>query len=213
MNTDIQIVEKPDWVSWEEIKQCLTESHAENRAKGINMAHYQWPAEKIQASIGEKGEMLVALDGNKLVGTAAFMEENRPYWYIRNKYAYVCFDGVITGYSGKGLFRLLDTKREELVKDKGYDMLVFDTHIDNHHRQKIALKNGYKYVRYFMAQSGDHCNVVMAKWLSECPFSNGFIKRRFVLSRITTGFFCTSGRIKNKGWGWVYKKIKRHYKL
>ena len=213
MNTDIQIAEKPDWVSWEDIKRCLTEAHADNRAKGIIMAHYQWPAEKIKDSIGEKGVMLVALDGNKLVGTSAFMEENRSYWYVRSKYAYVCFDGVIAGYSGKGLFRLLDTKREELVKERGYDMLVFDTHVKNRHRQEIALKNGYKYVRYFMAQSGDHNNVVMTKWLNGCPFSNRFIKRRFILSKFTTWFFFTSGRIKNKNWERVYKKIKRHYKL
>ena len=75
MGNSIQVVEKPDWVSWDDIKQCLYEAHSVNRSKGINMAHYQWPAEKIKESLGENGFMLVALDGNKLVGTAGIGKE------------------------------------------------------------------------------------------------------------------------------------------
>ena len=61
MESNIQIVEKPDWVTWDDIKQCLFEAHAENRAKGINMAHYQWPVEKIKESLGERGIILVSI--------------------------------------------------------------------------------------------------------------------------------------------------------
>ena len=186
MNTDIKIVEKPDWISWETIKQCLTEAHAENRVKGINMAHYQWPAEKIKDSIGEKGVMLVALDGDKLVGTAAIGDREGKTWYARGRYAYVCFDSVIPGYLGMGVFRLLDMKREELAKSLGYSTLVFDTHYNNNHRQKIALNNGYQYVRFFRAKSGDHNSVVMVKWLKGNPYSESYCKWKYIYSKIKT---------------------------
>ena len=186
MDLGIQIVEKPDWISWDDIKQCLVDAHADNRAKGINMSHYQWPSERIKDSLGERGFMLVALDGDKLIGTAAIGDKSSSYWYIAGKYAYVCFDGVIPRYRGRGIFRLLDSKREENAQKRGFDVLVFDTHEKNVHRQKIALKNGYRYVRFFRAKGGDHYSVVMVKWLKSCPYSKLYCIWKFQLSKIKT---------------------------
>ena len=103
MNNNIVIVERPDWVSWEDIKQCLVDAHAVNRVAGINMAHYQWPAERIKDSVGENGTMLVALDGNKVVGTAAIVEKKGKSWYAPGRYAYLCFAGILPEYSGQGI--------------------------------------------------------------------------------------------------------------
>ena len=183
MESNIQIVEKPDWVTWVDIKQCLFEAHAENRAKGINMAHYQWSADKIKESLGEKGVMLVALDGRRLVGTAAIGDKIGKTWYNRGPYAYICFDAVIPEYSGRGIFKLLESKREQLARDLGYKTLVFDTHSKNVHRQEIAKKNGYKPVRFFRASSKDHYSVVMAKWLNGCPYSSFYCWIKFQVSK------------------------------
>lgn len=183
MESNIQIVEKPDWVTWDDIKQCLFEAHAQNRAKGINMAHYQWPVERIKDSLGEKGVVLVALDGKRLIGTAAIGDKIGKTWYTRGPYAYICFDAVIPEYSGKGIFKLLDSKREQLAKNLGYRTLVFDTHSNNFHRQEIALKNGFRLVRFFRASSKDHYSVVMAKWLDGCPYSSFYCWIKFQLSK------------------------------
>ena len=186
MESNIQIVENPDWVTWDDIKQCLFEAHAENRAKGINMAHYQWPVERIKDSLGEKGVVLVALDGKRLVGTAAIGDKIGKTWYNSGPYAYICFDAVIPEYSGKGVFKLLDSKREQLAMYKGYRMLVFDTHSKNLHRQEIAKKNGYRLVRFFRAASKDHYSVVMAKWLDGCPYSKLYCKMQYQKSKWKT---------------------------
>lgn len=183
MESNIQIVEKPDWVTWDDIKQCLFEAHAENRAKGINMAHYQWPVERIKDSLGKKGVVLVALDGKRLIGTAAIGDKIGKTWYTKGPYAYICFDAVIPEYSGKGIFKLLDRKREQLAIDLGYKTLVFDTHSNNFHRQEIALKNGFRLVRFFRASSKDHYSVVMAKWLDGCPYSSFYCWIKFQLSK------------------------------
>ena len=188
MASNIQIVEKPDWISWDDIKQCLYEAHAVNRAKGINMTHYLWPAERIEESLGEGGEMLVALDGNRLIGTAAVADKIGKSWYANGHYAYVCFDAVHPDYAGKGIFKQLDAKREDLVRLKGYSVLIFDTNIKNTRRQKIALVQGYRYVRFFRGKNIDHYSVVMAKWINGCPYSKCYCYYRYQKSRLKTIF-------------------------
>lgn len=187
MDSEIKIIEKPDWVSWEDIKECLYEAHAVNRAMGINMAHYQWPADRIRESLGKNGFMLIALDGKKVVGTAGVGEKFGRNWYVRGqRYAYMCFAGVLPQYSGKGIFKMLEIKREEFAKQYGYDILVGDTHANNKHRLDMALNNGFRLVNYFRATSGDHYSVVYVKWLDDCPYSGFYCCWKYQLSKLKT---------------------------
>lgn len=185
-DSSIQVIEKPDWVSWEDIKQCLYEAHSVNRAKEINMAHYQWPAEKIRDSLGNGGVMLVALDGKKVVGTAAIAEKNGNSWYANGRYAYMCFAGVIPDYGGHGIYKGLVKKREEMAESQGYHILLLDTHCHNKKIQEIAKKNGYRFVRFFRAKSGDHYSVVMVKWIDTTPYSAIYCWMKYNLSKIKT---------------------------
>ena len=184
MDSAIQIVEKPDWVSWEEVKQCMVDAHAVNRAKGIKMYHYQWPAEQIKESVGEKGVMLVALDGKKVVGTGALIDKEGHAWYARGPYAYIGFDSVLPEYNGKGIYKELSLRREEIARARGYDVLLLDTHRKNHRVQEIGIKNGYKKVAFFRAKSGDHFNVIMVKWTNGRPFSASYCAWRFFRSKV-----------------------------
>ena len=135
------------------------------------MYHYQWPEERIIGHLGDNGFMLVALDGEKLVGTAALGDRVGKIWYANGPYAYACFDSIIPEYAGRGIFRALDSKRESLAISAGYNVMVFDTHCKNVHRIRIAKKMGYRPVHYFRAKSGDHYNIVMVKWLRDRSFS------------------------------------------
>lgn len=171
MSENIQIIEKPDWVSWEAVKECIVSAHAVNREKGISMSHSQWTTEKMEASLGEQGKMFVALDGQQVVGTAAVSVKEREAWYVHGKYAFMGFAGVLPTYNGKGIYRELIRRREEYARELGIKVLLLDTHEDNKRVQEIALKNNYRYVSYFQA-NGDHFNVVMAKWPDGCPFSS-----------------------------------------
>lgn len=186
MKHNIQIMEKPDWISWDAIKQCLNEAHSPNRAKGINMTHYQWSGEKILEYLGENGVMLVALDGKKLIGTAAIAEKNGKAWYLNGRYAYMCFAGVLPSYKGNGVYKALTEQRETCARKMGINVLAFDTHSQNVRVQKIALKNGYRLVRFFRAKSGDHYSVVMVKWLHALPYSSLYCWLKYNLSKIRT---------------------------
>ena len=190
MDRKIQIVEKPDWVSWDDIKHCLIDAHEANRDKGINMAHYQWPVEQIKSSIGDKGIMLVALDGQKVVGTAAIMENKGHSWFAQGTFAYLGFASVLPEYNGMGIYKQLTQQRERIALMRGFDTLQFDTHWRNKRVQDIAIKNGYHKVALFRAQSGDHFNVIMVKWLKRRPYSSIYCRYRYIRSWVKAHVSC-----------------------
>ena len=178
MNLDIKIIEKPDWVSWDKIHEVLVEANAKNRSKGINMRKPGLLGDEIRKEIGDDGVMLVALDGQKVVGTAALLVKQNKTWYNDGRYGYLCFAAVLPSYNGKGIYKQLYRKREELAISRGIDKLFIDTHHKNNHVIEVSLNNGFKKigVRCF----ADHWNVVLFKWLNGCPFSNFSCKIHFV---------------------------------
>ena len=184
MKNNIQIIEKPDWISWDDIIKCLFDAHIINREKGINMANYQWPAEKIKESIGDNGVMFVALDGDKLVGTAALAEKKSYHWYSKGKCGYLCFACVIPSYSGLGIYHSLLKKREEIAKNQDFDVLYYDTHCKNEKIITYGEKNGYRKVRFFLTKSKDHHSIVMAKWLKDCPYSKLYCWWKYSISKV-----------------------------
>ena len=181
-NSNIQIIEKPDWVSWDDIKQCLYEAHSVNRAKGVMMSKYLWPTERIIDFIGPNGVMFVALDNTKVVGTGAICDKVGKKWYAKGRYADFSLGSVLPQYSGQGIFKELERVREEACARMNYPVIVGDTHSKNTRRIKIYAAAGYKHVGYHPCS--DHFNVVMAKWPGGCPYSDTYIKFRRMLSYI-----------------------------
>ena len=178
----MQIVVKPESISWEAVRQCLMESHADNLERGIHMAHPQWPVDRLRDAVGDNGVMLVALDGDRLVGTAAFSEKTTDRWYVHGRYAYLCFAGILPEYRGKGLYQRLLKDREEMVRARHIDTLIFDTHAQNKPVQVQARRNGYCRVCYFRAVTGDHDSVVLVKWINGKSPSRIYCALRFAAS-------------------------------
>ena len=177
MNQNIQIIEKPEWVSWDEIHNVLWRAHEKNRQNGIIMALPALPGNLIREKIEGHGKMLVALDGEKVVGTAALAIKQYSLWCGKGSYAYCCFASVLPEYNGKGIYKALDLKREELALTLQLTRMLGDTHENNKHRLDIAKKAGYKFVDYKYYKN--HYNVVMVKWLNGCPYSEFRCKIEF----------------------------------
>ena len=57
MGQNIQIIEKPDWVSWDEIHSVLWKAHEQNRKKGMIMSLPSKSAEDLQKYMEGKGKM------------------------------------------------------------------------------------------------------------------------------------------------------------
>jgi GNAT superfamily N-acetyltransferase len=169
MDSCIQIIEKPDWVSWDDIHDVVWLAHAQNREKGIVMRNPSLQGEEIRQRIEGKGKMYVALDGNKLVGTAACSIKKIPLWCGKGCYGYYCFAALLPSYRKMGIYpRLCEIREEELVKQGIYRVLM-DTHEGNKREMYLARKQGFIPVD-FVARK-DHYSVMMVKWLDGCPYS------------------------------------------
>jgi len=197
MNQNIQIIEKPEWVSWDEIHNVLWKAHEKNRQNGIIMALPALPGNLIREKIEGHGKMFVALDGEKVVGTAALAIKQYSLWCGKGSYAYCCFASVLPEYNGKGIYKALDLRREELALSMGLVRIIGDTHENNQHRLDIAKKTGYKFVDLKICK--DHYNIVMVKWLNECPYSNFYCNLQFTLRKAYKKLRFKPGRVKRFG--------------
>lgn len=195
--SNIEIKEKPLWVSWEGIHELLWKAHEKNREQGINMKFPSLPGDEIRKRIEGQGKMFVALDGNKLVGAAALKVKRMFLWCGKHKYAYLCFAGVLPEYSGKGIYNTLLTHIEREAQKIGQNCVMFDTHEMNHRLIGINKKAGYQMVDILIWK--DHYNVVMVKWLSGCPYSDWYCRIQFLVHKWYRKLRFKPGRIKRLG--------------
>ncbi len=170
MDKSIRILVKPDYVSWDDIHDVIWKSHEENRKKGVIMRYPSLLGSEIEKKIGVDGKMLVALtEEGKLVGTAAAMPKKAKFWFGEFVFAYCCFASILPEYNGKGIYKEMCRIQEEMAREAGLNMMMFDTHEKNSRNLGHSIKAGYKFVDLKFYR--DHYNVVMVKWLDGCPYS------------------------------------------
>lgn len=184
MESQIQIVEKPNWVPWDEIHEVLWKAHEKNRKKGVIMSYPTLSGEEIKNKIGNNGKLFTAIDGNKVVGTLALIKKIGKQWYNTGEYGYMCFGAVLPEYSGKGIYRLLYQLAETTARQMNLQVLTRDTNEHNARMLKITKQEGYHFVECKAYK--DHFNIVRAKWLEKCPYPVWYIKLRFIVSKIRT---------------------------
>ncbi len=192
---DIKIMQKPDWVSWDDIHELLLEAHKKNIKNGIVLKNAQIPGQEIKKRLGEDGMCWVAYNGDKLVGTHSvsfFMGKN--WWNKGKKVAHGCFTGILKEYQGIGILDEFYKKSRDYSIEKGAYISEGDTAENNRIMRKILEKGGSKTVSFFAAKS-KHYSVRMVKWYSECPFSDKYIERRFKIARFLTKLEYKPGRI------------------
>jgi GNAT superfamily N-acetyltransferase len=184
MQDSIQIIEKPDWVTWDEIHNILWKAHAENRENGIVMRYASLSGEEIRQRIEDRGKLFCAIVNNKVVGTGALVVRHYFLWFTKGyePFGYMCFASVLPEYTGKGIYKYLILKREQFCREKGINRMMFDTHERNIHTRKILEKNNFKPVNYSFYK--DHYNLVMVKWLDGCPYSDYRLKFEFTKIKI-----------------------------
>lgn len=197
MQDSIQIIEKPEWVSWDDIHELLWNAHAVNREKGINMAFPSLPGDKIREKIEGKGKMFVALDGKRLVGTAAVISKESSIWCGHENYGYCCFSAVLPEYAGRGIYKSFVHLQEQEAVSMGIDKMMFDSHELNRRVFEVNERNGYKAVDFSVWK--DHYNIVMVKWLKGCPYSDIYCHCQFLLHKYYRKLRYKPGRIKRFG--------------
>ena len=161
---------KPESLSWDTIHEVIWASHEENRINGVNMKYPSLPGDEIKNRVGPDGKMLVAMTNNgELVGTAAMVPKEASFWFGRHRFAYCCFASILPKYNGMGIYKKMCRIQEQIARNEGLDMMLFDTHEKNARNLGHAVKAGYRFVDYKYYKV--HFNVVMVKWLNGCPYS------------------------------------------
>ena len=182
MNQVVNILEKPDWISWDDIHDVIWTAHEQNRRKGIVMRYPSLKGDEIRQRIEGKGKMFVAFDGNILVGTAAYVIQNHSLWCGRGKYAHYCFASILPDYQGLGIYKRLCLHREQDVMSSGVSRILIDTNEHNDREIAISKKAGYRIVDIKTYQN--HHNVLMVKWLNGCPYSKFTCFMNFFFRRL-----------------------------
>lgn len=184
MVPNVRVIEKPEWLSWDEIHKVIWQSHSRNRKEGMNMHFPSMSGDEIRNRIEEgKGKMFIALDGEKLVGTGALTVKRVDLWCGKGEYAYLCFAAVLPEYNGQGVYKAMCELREEESRKMGLDRMMFDSHENNKKLFGINAKSGFYPVSY--KNYGDHNNVIMVKWLDHCPYSYARCRLEFVKQKAT----------------------------
>lgn len=199
--SEIRFMEKPDWVSWEEVCDCIHKANTVNDKKGFHMLFSDVKPEVIKEDLKD-GKCFVALYDNTVVGTTSFAIHNLRKWYLCGKVIYYCYDGILPEYRGTDVYFGLCELKEKEVKETGIRIHQFHTAEHNNVVRKINLKYGYKHVLFKPTLKGaNYYSVNMMRWDDGCPFPDWFLKFMFNLSKfISKTFFYPDYSLKFKFW-------------
>lgn len=181
---EIKIMPKPEWISWDEVQECIYLSQQTNTKKGFDMLFGHSTGSILQKSIGD-GYCFVALNsGNKVVGTISLTISALNTWWHKGKAGLQCYEAVLPEYRGTDVFfdlhEIIDNKEREL----GLKVLWATTAEQNKVVRRYVENTGWKIVQLSSApRRGTYFSVIMVKWINGCPFSDSYIKLMFSLSK------------------------------
>ncbi len=165
MENTIRVVFKPDSISWDELAKCQQLAHVSNKAHGVNMQCADYSGEDLKKSI-KNGFTLVAQDeAGNLVGMLSVEYNTVNRWWHKGLGAYICYVAVAPDFKGKGVYKALSKRANEVIVSKGITVEYLNTHIKNEAAQRAYLKDGYQKVRFSPGSGTDYYSVEMAKWL------------------------------------------------
>ncbi len=186
---EIKIMEKPDWVSWDEIAECIRVGQSTNTTKGFDMQLGHLSREDLQRPVkGESGEgyTFVAInEQNKVVGTYSLTVTTKKKWWHKGKCGLRCDTSTLPEYRGTDVYFGLRDIIERKEKELGLNVIWATTSEKNDIVININKKLGWKVVEYNpVPLKRDYFSYVLVKWKNGCPHKDWIICFMFKLSRI-----------------------------
>ena len=212
--SEIQFMQKPDWVSWADIKECMTKAHETNKKKGIVMQNQSMSAEELGDNL-KNAYCFVALHNNRVVGTCSFVIKKVNMWWAKGNVIYTFALAIIPDYQGTDVYFGLQDLRMSYIKETGIRIMMSDTAESNIIAQKLNIKKGAKSVKLYASPNTWYYSVVMAQWLDGCPYSDWYCSFRFRISKFIVKTIWKPGRfirflpLKDSD----YQRIYDHYQL
>ena len=190
--SDIQYMEKPDWVSWEEVIACIRAADTVNHKKGLHMHIAEVEPDEMKEDLKD-GKCFVAVCGDKVVGTASYKIRTLRKLYRWGKVIYYSYDGIRPEYQGTEVYFHLADLREKYIKETGIRVYQIHTAENNKIVIKMNLIYGYKLVLFRPNFGGlNYYSVTMVKWEDGCPFPDWFVNFMFKFSKFFFKTFFTT---------------------
>lgn len=178
---EIHYLLKPDWVTWDDIKECMTKAHEVNRKKGVVMQNQYMTPDEFK-DYYKDAYCFVALCDNKVIGTCSLRIIDGHAWWAKGIEAYTFGDAILPNYRGTDVFEKLNALRKQYIVNSKAKVVCFDTAENNVVVQKFNLRKGAKRVRLISSRKTWYYSVVMVIWLEGCPFSDWYCDFRYKLS-------------------------------
>jgi ribosomal protein S18 acetylase RimI-like enzyme len=203
---DIKIIDKPDYISWDEITELLHNSYQEREESGLHFAASKSTSE-INAKKLEYGRCFVALDGDKIVGMIYLLTPPWPFsinkngkkkWYCDNNGGVLNNLAVRSDYKGKGIGKKLLNHSIKAAKDMQLISLILDTSCELKGLNKFYDNMGFKKVDFISWETTNYYSIVRKLFLSKrIPRFYRII--RYYLSLINTILLVDkNGKYRNK---------------
>lgn len=211
---EIQYMLKPDWLSWQDIKDCMIKAHGPLRKKGVMMQNQTMTVEEFEKEY-EKASCFVALKGKEVVGMSSYRVMTVNMWCHKGDVIYTFGDAIIPEFRGTDVYFGLQKIRLDSIKKSGIRILMFNTEENNKLVQKLNIKKGAKRVKFYASSKTWYYSVVMARWLDGCPYSDRWCDTHYKWSKLIVKLIWKPGRfirflpMKDSD----YMKIYSHYQL
>lgn len=144
MCNKIVVTEKPDCISWETIHEVLWSAHESTRKLGISYPTAEMSGDELREYLKKhNGHCLVAMDGEKVVGTMSYYVESVKSRFFKGTFLMIALVGNIPQYKGKGIFSNLYNRCYDYAKAQDLDGLTYGTAEKNHNMRKIFERKGF----------------------------------------------------------------------
>lgn len=171
LDNGIRILKKPDYITFEQIQECLDKAHQVNAAKGLVYATQGQTVEKLIEKLKNAVTYVALTPDNKVVATASVQFRKINYWYHNGNIGLLKLIGVHPEYSGLKLAQLLLQLRRFEAQSRKIEVLVTDSAEKNLAIRNLYLHNGFEIVDCCKYPENNFVSVVYAYWFHGCPHS------------------------------------------
>lgn len=179
---EIKVMRKPKDMSWDVIHEVLEQAHKVNKKQGFEMINANLSGDKIKEKVGS-GICVVAMDGDKVVGTQSVSVFVGDRWYSKGKrVAHFCLTGILKRYQGYGIKDLMDKVCDEFVAEVNPDVIQGNTAEDNMAVRKKVWSKGSIDVCYEVFRKTAYYSVFFARWPQGRPYPLWYCRLRCKLS-------------------------------
>ena len=183
---NIKIVEKSNFVSWEEITELIHDAYAEREKQNLHFAAFKSTPEENAQKI---------IDGKKVVGLVFLKCPSWPYltnkngkekWYCDKNYGTVINLSVKEKYKSRGIGRkLLEKLIEECNKQK-LDSIMIDTSSSLKRLNKFYDSYGFKKIDYISWPTTNYYTVIRRLNLNGKNYNFIYRNLKYYWSKIKT---------------------------